>query len=61
MEKTDFEDKILYGIRLAQKKLFEEKALHDDVIVLADKEGRPYTMKAADYLAQHKEFFDAIK
>ncbi len=54
------QQRILHGFHLAQKKLFVERALHGQTIIVGDGNGGSKEILAADYLAQHKEFFDSL-
>lgn len=46
---------LLYGIRLAQKRMLREKALRGQNVVYADDRGVIRTVKAADCIDSHKE------
>lgn len=52
-EKINLSDKITEGIRKAQDALYERKAKLGESIVIADENGNPVIVKAADYLKHH--------
>ena len=49
-DKINLSDKITEGISKAQKALFERKAKLGESIVIADENGKPIIVKAADFL-----------
>lgn len=52
-EKIILSEKIINGIRKAQRELFERKAKLGESIVIADEDGKPIIIKAEDYLKRH--------
>ena len=55
-DKIELSDRITEGIRKAQRKLYERKAKLGENIVIADENGDPLVIKAADYLKRHPEW-----
>lgn len=49
-DKINLSDKNMEGIRKAQKAHFERKAKVGESIVIADENGKPIIVKAADFL-----------
>uniref|UniRef100_A0AB33JJI4 Uncharacterized protein n=3 Tax=unclassified Prevotella TaxID=2638335 RepID=A0AB33JJI4_9BACT len=49
---SELEKKIRKGILKAQKKMLEEKALHNETVIIGDLNGKPIEIKASKALAQ---------
>lgn len=54
-ERDDYSRKIAEGIRLAEKKFYQERAKNGEYVVIADKDGVIKRVLASDIIAEHPE------
>lgn len=52
-EIKEFEDKLLIGLQLAEKRMLQEKALHDECVIVQNSDGVIQHIPAKQVIAEH--------
>jgi len=52
-EIKEFEEKLIYGLNLAEKRMLQEKALHEDYVVMQSMNGKIRRVPAKQVIAEN--------